>query len=237
MLALSLQALESLKPAEVNVNIYADDGANLDEVTFVRDSYCPSATIHAVPPHIYAPSGTYNILHSIKSGYETGAEFVYFIEEDVLVKPGYFDWHQQQMATGKYVATCGRKDARYYAKHVDIYTNPGSCLRRDLIANLIPHINDDYMTRLRDYLNEKLGPPWPEVSDLDDGLIRHVIRSMNGVCKYSDIPTVRHIGFHAYNRLAGYTNREGSIESRIERLRQMLAEIQPGGRYTSDLEF
>ena len=237
MLALSLQALESSKPAALDVNIYADDGAPLDDIYFVRDAYCPSATIHAVPPHIYAPSGTYNILHSIKSGYETGASFVYLLEEDVLVKPGYFDWHQSQMATGKYVATCGRKDPRYYDRHPDEYTNPGSCFRRDLLEQLVPHINDDYMTRLRDYLNEKLGPPWPTTSDLDDGLIRHVIRKMGGQCKYPDIATVRHIGFHAYNRLAGYTNREGSIESRIERLRQMLAEIQPGGRYTSDLEF
>lgn len=237
MLALSLEALESSKPAAVNVNIYADDGACLDEIYFVRDTYCPSATIHEVQPHIYAPSGTYNILHSIKAGYETGAALVHLIEEDVLVKPGYFEWHQYQMATGKYVATCGRKDARYYAKHVDIYTNPGSTLRRDLLEQLIPHINDDYMTRLRDYLNEKLGPPWPEVSDLDDGLIRHAIRKMGGQCKYPDTATVRHIGFHAYNRLAGYTNREGSIEDRIVRLRQMLAEIQPGGRYVQDLEF
>lgn len=237
MLALTLEALAYSKPAAVNVNIYADDGAPLADIYFVRDAYCPSATIHEVQPHLEAPSGTWNILNSIKAGYETGAEFVYLIEEDVLVKPGYFDWHQAQMSTGEYVATCGRKDPRYYHTHKDIYTNPGSCLRRDLVERLVPHINDDYMTRLRVYLNEKLGPAWPEVSDLDDGLIRHVIREMAGQCKYPDIATVRHIGFHAYNRLAGYANREGSIEDRIVRLRQMLAEIQPGGRYVSDLEF
>jgi hypothetical protein len=236
MLAWSLQKLRNLQIANLDVRIYADAVPEdcLLEFEYVRDEYFPEALLLNAKPHIYAPSGTWNILNSIKQGYDTGAEHVILLEEDVYVRPGFYDFHMSQMATGKYLATCGRRDPIWYNLHPDIYTNPGSCLRRDLVEQLIPHINDDYFTRLRGYLDEKFGP-WDEMSQLDDGLIRRVIRQMGGRVKFPETPVCDHKGLRFYNKADMYRN-VGTIQERIAGLPALLAKIRPGDRYATGFE-
>ena len=236
-LALALKNLRSLPIAtNLDVRIYADDvpESRLEEIEFVRDEYFPEALIFRAKPHIKVLSGCWNILNAIKQGYETGAEYIILLEEDVYVRPRFYDWHMSEMATGEYLATCGRKEPRFYPRHPDIYTNPGSCLRRDLVEQLIPHICDDYFKRLRGYLDEKFGP-WDEMSMLDDGLIRRVIRQMGGKVKFPDEPMCIHKGWAFYNKLDIYMNR-GTIQERIARLPGMMTKLKPGDRYASDFE-
>jgi hypothetical protein len=236
-LALTLENLSHLPIAtDLDVRIFADavPEARLEEIEFVRDEYFPEALIFRAKPHIKVLSGCWNILNAIKQGYETGAEYIILLEEDICVRPGFYDWHMSQMATGEYLATCGRKDPRFYPRHPDIYTNPGSCLRRDLVAQLIPHINDEYFKRLRGYLDEKFDP-WDEMSHLDDGLIRRVIRQMGGKVKFPDEAVCAHKGWAFYNKIDIYMNR-GTIKERIARLPDMMAKLKPGDRYASDFE-
>ena len=237
-LALTLEKIDQAIDAPDDVRIYLDhsDESRVKEIEYVRDTFLPRALIFHAAPHIKVLSGTWNILNSIKQGYETGAELIFFIEEDVCIRPEiFFPWHFKQMATGEYLATCGRKDPRFYFRHPDIYTNPGSCLRHDLVAQLVPHINDEYFKRLRGYLDEKFGP-WDEMSHLDDGLIRRVIRQMGGKVKFPDEAMCTHKGWAFYNKLDIYMNR-GTIQERIARLPDMMAKLKPGDRYASDFEF
>jgi hypothetical protein len=234
-LALSLEALDRAG-CPYPVQIYSDHvtAAKLDEVEYVRDTYYPTADILYAAPHTPAPSGCWNILHAIKGGYEGGFERVFLVEEDVIVRRNYFEWHDNRMMTGEYVATCGRKDRRFYPLYPDVYTNPGSCLRRDLLDRLVPHINDRYFLGLGAYLDEQFGR-WDEMSQLDDGLIRRVIREMGGKVKYPSEPTCAHQGFHYYNRLHPFIN-EGTIQERVHNLRVMLKKVSPTNPYSLDFE-
>lgn len=220
----------------LDVRIYADVQADLESVEYVRDLYFPEALILVAKPHIFAPSGTYNILNSIKQSYLATGSHVILLEEDICVRPWFYEHHLKTINGQNVLASCGRKDRHFYPLHPDIYVNPGSCLRRELIEQLLPYICDDYFTRLREYLDEHF-EPWPEMSMLDDGLIRRVIRKMGGRAIFPEEPVCTHIGWRFYGKLDLYQNNEVGIENRIARLRQLMQTIKPGDRYATDFEF
>lgn len=154
------------------------------------------------------------------------------MEEDVLVFPGFFDWHEAQAGT---VASCGRRhwDPRW--KHRDLYTNPGSLLRRPLLDALLPHINDQYFSGTREYLDRTFGP-WHEITHLDDGLIRNVIRANGWIAVYPETPVCAHVGFAGYGQFDIYQNNETDLGKCITRAREILATVDPAGQYAKDFE-
>lgn len=233
MLALSLEKLKRSGCA-YKVRIFADTPANIDEVTYVRDNFYPEADLTHVGPHVSAPSGSWNILNSIRQGFESGAARVWIVEEDVMVRPGFFEWHEEKQATGCWLATCGRPD-KYLSTKGDFYTNPGSCLSRELIEQLIPHINDEFFRDPATYVDTHFDP-WPGMSPLDDGLIRRVIRKMGGSVLTARPGVCAHQGFRTYNRLDIYKNYETKIDKKIERLRQIILGIRQGDHFAQDFE-
>jgi hypothetical protein len=220
LLALTLEKLEQATDAPDDIRIFLDTSpeSRVVEVEWVRDTYLPRAQIFHAKPHLKVASGCWNILTSIKAGYETGASSVYMLEEDVLVYPTrFFSWHREQTA----VASCGRYhyDTRWIYRHT--YTNPGARLSRPLLDALIPHINSEYFADTKAYCDKHFAP-W-DVSTLDDWLIRRVMKANGWLPAYPEKPVCAHVGFRGYNSLDIYANREGSLEERIERARQIIA--------------
>ena len=242
MLALCLERLAAL-PDCPPVHISLDHVNNhlLEETTYIRDTRFPKAILHSQPAHVKVESGCWNILQSMRLGYEMGAEYIFMLEDDVQVYPYWLTWSLGQMATGEYLATCGRRIPAFFERYGDLYTNPGSCLRRDLLANLMPHIRDEYFAHPKgtaQYIRETFGRE-PFNSSLDDGLIRMVIWQMNGQCKYPDKPVCAHQGLDWYRKMDIFVN-EGSIEDRIKGLREIHQKIESGNpryaRYSHDFE-
>ena len=234
MLALSLERIAQADNRPDDIRIFVDHTTNevLDEMDYVRDRYYPTAQIFHAGEHTYAPSGCYNILHALKDGYETGAEFVFMIEEDCMVFPDFFKWaYQAQNDNPDCFATCGRLRPEY---RNDFYTNPGACFRHDALGFVTPHITNEFFNDRRGYMDATFGE-FPEESDLDDGLIRRVIRQQDSRVVYPDTPKVAHQGFHFYNKLAQYKV-EGSIAERIAGFRDLSAQVSPSERYARDFE-
>jgi len=234
-LALTLEKLSGAVSKTVGTNsvhIYADsvDETRLREIEVVRDLYFPEAFLFHARPHIQAPSGCWNILNAIKSA-SRWADDVYLVEEDVLVYPDFFDWHESQTAP----VSCGRRHWDLRWRFRDLYTNPGSLLRRPLLDALLPHINDDYFSDPRGYLDRTF-QPWHEITHLDDGLIRNVMRESHWLPAYPEKPMCAHIGFRGYGNLDIYQNNEEDIVKRIERAREILAAVKPTDPYAKDFE-
>jgi hypothetical protein len=231
-------ALENLsKNPEIertDVRIYLDwaPEGRLAEVEYVRDTYLPIAEIYQAHTHVIAPSGTWNILYALKSGWETGTEYIYLVEEDVMVRPTFLQDHKKLQASGDYFVTCGRRCGRM---PIDFYSNPGTCYRKEKLAHVIPHINMRYFANLAGYVAEHF-PHMDDLGILDDGLIRRVMRSVGGKAICADPPIAAHQGFHYYDKLEPWLNRTGSIEERIQRLREMLPTVNPKDRYSRDFE-
>lgn len=234
-LALCLEKLSRAPEIEnIDVRIYLDwaPEGRLAEVEYVRDTYLPIAEIFQAHTHVIAPSGTWNILYALKSGYETGLPYIYLVEEDVMCYSDFFRRHREMQASGDYFVTCGR-----VIGHMPdtFYSNPGTCYRREKLAHVIPHINMQYFANLAGYLNEHF-PHMDDMGTLDDGLIRRVMKSVGGkaICAKPEI--VAHQGWHYYNRLEPWLNRTGSIQERIEKLRSMLPNMKSNDRYSRDFE-
>ena len=228
--ALSVSTKQGTKTS-ADVHIYADavPESRLREIEIVRDLYLPGAFLFNARPHVAVPSGCWNILNSIKHAARFADE-VYLVEEDVLVFPQFFQWHQSQSAA----ASCGRRhpDPRWVYRN--LYTNPGSCLRRPLLDVLLPHINDEYFADTKAYCDKHFFL-W-DTSTLDDWLIRRVMMKHGLETIYPDAPVCAHIGFRMYNRIDIYMNHEVGIEKKIARAREIMAGVSNTDRYATDFE-
>lgn len=236
-LALALERIARIPQAEhLDIRIFLDytpDSQKIQDVEYVRDTYLPTADIFQANEHIRILSGTWNILNSLKSGFESGKEYIFFVEEDVAVAPNFFDWHWQTHQSDDYFVTCGRRLNRF---PLDFYSNPGTCYRRAALAKVMPHICDAYFQNPEAYLNRHFSNMIGMDGFLDDGLIRKVQRTRGGKVLCAEPPVAAHQGFRYYNRLPEYINSGKTITEKISVLREMLPRISRTGRYTTDFE-
>jgi len=231
LLALTLERLAAAS-GRLEVHIYADSVTEscLTEIEAARDEFLPGAFLFHAAPHVSVPSGCWNILNAIKNA-SKHADAVYLVEEDVQIYPGFFKFHESQTA----VASCGRRHPDLRWKYRHLYTNPGSLLRRPLLDKLVPHICMEYFQDPRGYLDKTFGP-WHEITHLDDGLIRNVMRENDWLPAYPETPVCAHQGFRNYNVLDIYQNKEGDLNQRISRAREILSTVKSTDRYARDFE-
>ena len=235
-LALALEKISQTKEApNLDVRIFLDYGvpARLADVEFCRDTFLPTAEIYQANPHKKVLSGTWNILNALKSGWESGAKFIFLVEEDVMIRPEFFQWHWSAHEQDDYFVTCGR---RYSRMPLDFYSNPGTCYRRDKLALVMPHIREEYFNGTDAYV-DKYFPQFKGMDgSLDDGLIRKIIRSVGGKVMCAEPKVCAHQGFHYYDRLENFKNTGKTIQERIEMLRVILKRVKEPSRYTGDFE-
>jgi hypothetical protein len=232
-LALCLEKLSYAQNVPDDIRIFLDwcSDDRLSEIEYVRDKFFPTADIFRAGPHILVPGGTWNILHSLKEGHTSGADYVFLLEEDIFCKPEFFTEHYRMQSGGDYFVTCGRKLRN---RDDSYYSNPGTCYKSDKLALVMPHINMKYFADQAGYL-ERHFPHMDDAGTLDDGLIRRVMQSTGGRAKCA-IPAISaHQGFHYFGKFTQY-HIVGPIAERIEKLRVMLAKISPTDRYTGDFE-
>lgn len=237
VLAHALDKISNCHDAPDDVRIFLDYSpeSRVREVEYVRDKFLPRALVFHAKPHASVTSGTFNILHSLKAGWETGAELVWLVEEDVMCFPGMFDRGRKEMATGKWLAFCGRLLEPFAARYGTMYTNPGAVLSRRLLDNVVPHICDAYFADTGGYIREVFKHE-PFNSSLDDGLIRMVVREMGGACGYPERPICAHQGFNWYDEIDIYSNHGGSLDDRIAKFKVITDSMKPTDRYAGDFE-
>jgi len=241
MLALTLEKISSTTQAasqDLDVRIFLDHTileSRIAETEYVRDNFFPTAEIFHANNHVLVPSGSWNILQSLVAGYKTGSDFVFLIEEDILVTPDFFDRHIEMQNSGDYFVTCGRK-----LKYRDefYYSNPGTCYKRDKLGLVVPHVCPEYFANQKEYLESR----FPDMSDagiLDDGLVRRAMQFVGGRAMCAVPAIAQHVGFHMYQRTSLYRN-EGNIEEKISWIRNFLSDIparkKSDPRYIGDLE-
>jgi hypothetical protein len=238
-------ALECLSKAEFcpPIHIYVDDVSQKlkDEFSYVFANHAPpQASIFFREPHVQATSGCHNILMSIKDGRESGAMYIYLVEEDVLVRPNFFKYHQDALSDGS-VASCGRKYMPFWDRCPGMYTNSGSVLKGELVDAIIPHINPDFFANTGGYMEEVIGHV-EGIHGLDDGLIRRVMWKNGWAAKHQEEPGCSHVGFMAYENRYDFcrVDHTAHISDRIANLRNLFLTLDPingpHARYIKDLE-
>lgn len=193
-------------------------------------------------PHVSVTSGCWNILSSIKDGYDTGALYVFLVEEDVLVRRDFFTRHWREMDAGA-VVSCGRFCRLFGPRYPTIYTNPGSCLSRTFLDELVPHINDRFFANPGDYMHHLQVPPIPGIHGLDDGLIRRVmwLNNWHPIQPKMDEPLCAHVGCMALENRFAFCglNVDAPVFERVEQIRRFLKTVDRQGehaKYIRDLD-
>lgn len=227
LLAITLEKLSAARNRP-EVHIYADSvpESRLREIEIVRDLYLPEAFLFRAKAHAPAVSGTWNILNSIKDA-ARWVDTVYLVEEDVLVYPYFFEWHRAQTTD----ISCGR----IMHTHPDfkLYTNPGSRWGKKALDALVPHICSEYFQD-RDAYCAKFPPV--HISTLDDGLMRRVIAANELTWNFPEKPVCAHAGFRLLNQVDIYMIGDGTLEERIVRVRELIANPPNRERYARDWE-
>lgn len=166
-------------------------------------------------PHTHH-GNSHNTLEAYKEAFYTNARFVYLVEDDVLVQPDFFKWHEAVQACGDFMCSvafrCGRNaeartdivDPEAYFTTARDYASIGVCWRREKLAPVIEHAKDEYYSDLTGYLERQF--PNNRFADCfteQDGLIMRVLGATHGLVAWPYVPRCYHIGFAGYNRPRG----------------------------------
>lgn len=167
------------------------------------------------PEHNYH-GNSYNTLEAYKEAYATDAEFIFLVEDDVLVQPDFFKWHEVIQKTEDFFCSVAyrchrnseaRKDisdpSAYFTTARD-FASIGVAWRRTRLASVIAHAQEEYYKDLAGYLeqyfpNNRFGDCFTE----QDGLIMRILGETHGLIAWPYVPRCWHIGFNGYNRIRG----------------------------------
>lgn len=174
-----------------------------------------------------------NILRGYKKAYMMAKEFVFMIEEDVIVGNDFFNWHYLvQKDQNLFCSIASRNNninrnlelpndrEKYYTSHIT-YQSLGVCFRKEIIENLIiPHANMNYFKNLTGYCTANfpksmLGNKWCEQA----GLIRRIQESQDLKIAYPYVSRAYHAGFYGKNRQRGLN---GTYMTKVEKLRNII---------------
>jgi hypothetical protein len=137
------------------------------------------------------PGNSYNLLMAYKDAYESEAEFVFLIEDDVLIRPEFFAWHWTQHAMAPLACTIGVRNPGHGA-----YASLGVCFRRPVLKLLLPHCRVSYFQNVRQYCRTMF-PPSPFDCE-QDGLIARVLHGHS--VGWAEVPVAQHVGWYGYHR-------------------------------------
>ena len=178
--------------------------------TFVRDAH----TYHG---------NTYNTMEAYKEAYASNANFVYLVEDDVLVRPDFFKWHEAVQSRSDFFCSIAYRCIRNGEARTDIndetayftsrrdYASIGVCWRRERLAPVVEHARDEYYKDLSGYLAQHFpNNRFQDCFTEQDGLIMRILGVQHGNICWPYNPRAFHIGFNGYNRPRGtrYTTEE-----------------------------
>lgn len=173
---------------------------------------------------------SYNILAAYAKAYQTDAKYVYLIEEDVLITPDFFTWHQSVQDTDALCSIAGFCDRNGIQPTEDFlsseYASLGVCWKRENLSAILEHANVDYYRNpspyiLKHFPNSNLGLKYME----QDGLIQRVMEQRLQRTVFASPPRAFHIGVYGYHRSIGAGNMPlGTLADRIQFYRKNLSD-------------
>ena len=185
------------------------------------------------PPHRYVGNSS-NVLLAYKQAYEAKPEFIFLVEEDIIVGEDFFRWHHAVQKQGDWMCSIAVKNRRQphqlsadpaaYLTSKSDYQSWGVCWRREKLAPVLEHCRPEYFRDLGGYLARRFpGSRMSKEFTEQDGMIQRVLAEQNGTTAWPYLPRAFHCGFYGYNRSQQHAVR-GSLKQRIERLGYYLDE-------------
>lgn len=183
--------------------------------------------------HIYA-GNTQNVMEAYKKAFETDANFVYLVEDDVFVMPDFFEWHEAVQAQEDYFCSVAYRCSRNHEAFTDIvdpnayfttgrdYASIGVCWKRKNLASLVAHAKTEYYNDLDGYMTKTFpGNRFGDCFSEQDGLIMRLLWDTKGITAWPYVPRCFHMGWYGYHRPNGFRP-NGHLDQKIAALRGMI---------------
>lgn len=174
-----------------------------------------------------------NFLELYKAAYaNVNYRYVYLIEDDVLVTPDFFKWHQAIQERNDYFCTVGWhcirnpevKPSTDPTEYVDTYrdfSSIGVCWRREKLRALVQHATPNFYQNMRVYIaknfpNAPVGPgTWTEQAGI---ITRLLHEDKNRLIAWPSLRRLSHVGVSGYHRPGGHKF-DGLLMQRVAALR------------------
>ncbi len=187
--------------------------------------------LHVSPTH-YSPGGSHTILSALKAACEAGYDYIFLIEDDVLVSRDFFAWHLAVLSQAPYFCSIGcvspRRPAWVSSNPEEFYTAVdycpyGVCFPRSTIEQyILPHITEEFFSNMEGYIfahlsDTPLGMRWCE----QDGLIHRCVIKSGLQSAFPCVPRSFQAGYYGLHR--GTPGPQGTLAERVAFLHQLLA--------------
>jgi hypothetical protein len=176
-------------------------------------------------------------LEGYKEAYGTNARFVYLVEEDVLVTPDFFLWHEaiqnQEPDTMCSIAyRCSRNneaktditDAGGYFTTARDFASIGVAWRRERLSAVVAHACSEYYGNNEAYIGRTFpGNRFSQDFGEQDGLIMRCMWNERAFTTWPYVPRAYHLGGYGYHRPNG-TRPDGQLQLKIQTLRGWISD-------------
>lgn len=164
-------------------------------------------------PHQFH-GNSYNLLMAYQDAYHTEAEFVYLVEDDVMVHPLFFAWHRlqhQDPELGCSIAVV--KEPQY-----GVYASLGVCFRRERLKMIVPHCRVGYFQNMREYCRVHFSRMKSDCEQ--DGLFCRLLVGKTVV--WASTSLAQHVGWYGYHRKRSIRP-QGTLPERYKQVKRALA--------------
>jgi hypothetical protein len=169
---------------------------------------------------------SHNVLTSLLEAYYSTSGFVYLVEDDAMVLPDFFEWHEQAQKQFKPFVTCaGRinrslnfpingpeaidetiKDPMACVRSSKAYMSWATCFSRESLRRLLWDRPDDTSWK----------PGWEQ-----DLYIQKFLQDSKSKSVWPHVPRAYHMGWYSYHRTAGMKF-NGTLEEKVAALRSTI---------------
>ncbi len=191
------------------------------------------------PVHNYN-GNSYNTLESYKKAYEEpDVRNVYLVEDDVLVTPDFFKWHEavaaaEPKAFCSIAYRCSRNKgvqreiidpSAYFTTKRD-FASIGVRWPRERMDVFLRHARPEYYSNMKEYIKRylmatALGDSFTE----QDGLIERTMLYTHAFTTWPYVPRCYHMGWYGYHRPNG-RRPDGYLDAKVKALREIIRDPQ-----------
>lgn len=176
-----------------------------------------------------------NVLGALKMAATFAGEFVFLVEDDVIVADDFLRWsYAVHRKTDLFASVAVRNtndgaaqnlpdDAEAFYLSTRDYSSLGVCLPLSSVDEIVKHAVPEYLSNPVGYCAAMF--PQSRLNRIhseQDGLIRRIIERDSRTVAWPCRPRAAHIGFVGYNRAGQHL--KGSLKERCAKLRSMLGD-------------
>lgn len=193
------------------------------EIICSAKKICPAHSVHFIHRDYHKTYGnSLNVLEAFRSAYESDARYIFLVEDDVLVLPDYFEWHEAaQEKFHPFVSCAGRvnrslnfamngpevidescKDLNACVASGKAYGSWASCFKRENLSFV------NLWTK-----HYSVFCPGNE----QDICIQSVMHQKKDFSIWPYVPRAFHMGWYSYHRTAGQRF-NGTLEEKVKAL-------------------